>query len=231
MRLAPPLAFLAAVLAWIMVSGLSLGQQGKVVGTVHDLGVTAYPSGVSGCETCHLPHDASGERLWADGAHAEDGPFSGIRPLCYSCHDGTVAAGGAYVFDPGVQEHPVTPGEIGEDCDMCHDPHVPDYGGFLLFPTGANHCKACHAGGSEEDHPLNVGSFTQEYEPQDSHWSPNEGDFSGTRLWDYSGWQSGGYVKCLTCHGAHGTVIDTALLTMGTEDAPGATSLCPNCHR
>ncbi len=232
MRLALPVAFLGVLLAWLMTFGLTLGDQGKVISSEHDLGVVDYRSGVSACETCHLPHDASGESLWARDPHPEGDPFSGSQPLCYSCHDGTVTASGAYTFDLGVAQHPITPGETGEDCDMCHDPHVPDYSNFLLFPAGANHCKTCHALGSDKDHPLNLAVVDAGYAPQDDRWNPNDGDFKGTRLWDASGLQAGGYLKCLTCHAAHGAMTSATLLTMSYRDATSAASpLCRNCHR
>jgi len=231
MRLALPAALVSVLLAWLMTFGLTLGEQGKVISSEHDLGVVANPAGVSACETCHLPHDASGESLWDKDPHPEGDPFSGFKPLCYSCHDGTVVASGAYVFDPGVAQHPSTPEMSPEDCDRCHDPHVPDYGNFLLFPAGANLCKACHAHGNDENHPLNVDASNVGYGPRDSHWSPNDGDVSGTRLWDDNGSQPGDYVKCLTCHAAHGAASSTTLLTMRYRDATSTGSpLCRNCH-
>lgn len=115
---------------------------------------------------------------------------------------------------------------------MCHDPHVPDYSNFLLFPAGANHCKTCHALGSDKDHPLNLAVVDAGYAPQDDRWNPNDGDFKGTRLWDASGLQAGGYLKCLTCHAAHGAMTSATLLTMSYRDATSAASpLCRNCHR
>jgi predicted CXXCH cytochrome family protein len=224
------LASLGALLACIVTFGPTRGQQGKVISSEHDLGV-ASTSGVSACEVCHLPHDLGGESLWAQSPYPEDDFFSGSAPLCYSCHDGTVAAGGAYVFDTGLAQHPVTPGEAGEDCDMCHDAHVPDYGEFLLFSTGANHCRTCHANADDGNHPLNVDAVGHGYPPWDDRWNPNDGDFSGTRLWDMSGWQAGDHVKCLSCHAAHGTLTDTMLLTMRLEEVPGSGALCGNCHR
>jgi predicted CXXCH cytochrome family protein len=231
MRLALPAAFLCALLACLMTFGLTLGEQGKAINSEHDLGVAAYP-GVSACETCHFPHDAGGESLWAQSPYAEGEPYSGIMPLCYSCHDGTVTAGGGYVFDPGLAQHPSTPGKASEDCDMCHDPHTPDYSNFLLFPAGANLCRACHARSYDRFHSLNVDAIDIGYAPEDAKWSPNDGDFSGTRLWDAGGSQAGSYLKCLSCHAAHGAVSTTTLLTMRYRDDISAVSpLCLNCHR
>lgn len=229
MRLAVPLTFLGALLLWLSTFGLALGNQGKVVSSAHDLGVVST-LGVSACELCHPPHDASGESLWPHGPYPEDDPLSGLKPLCYSCHDGTVTVRGAYAFDLVAAQHPTTPGKTRGDCDMCHDPHVPDYGEFLLFPTGANLCKACHAHGSGGDHPLNVDAIDRGYAPQDSLWNPNDGDYSGARLWDVSGSRSGSRIKCLSCHTAHGAPDGTMLLTMSSRETAGAVFLCRNCH-
>jgi predicted CXXCH cytochrome family protein len=226
-----PAAFSALSLALVTTFGMTLGQQGKVISSEHDLGVMAYSAGVSACETCHFPHDASGEPLWAQGPHKEGEPFSGSGPLCYSCHDGTVTPGGSYAFDLDLAQHPTTPGQVGEDCDMCHDPHVPDFSNFLLFPSGANLCKACHAKANDKDHAMNADAIETGYVPQDSQWSPNDGDFSGTRLWDAGGSQSGDLLKCLSCHAAHSAASDDTLLTMSYRDETSSVSpLCRNCH-
>ena len=230
MRLPLLAAFLGMALASLMTFGLTRGEQGRVISSEHDLGVVAYPSGVSACETCHLPHDASGEPLWAQSPHPEGEPFSGSEPLCYSCHDGTVTAG-AYAFDPAVAQHPTTPGEAGEHCDMCHDPHVPDYSNFLLFPSGANLCRTCHARSYDTFHTLNVDAIDSGNVPQDGLWDPNAGDISGTRLWDAGGSAPGDNLKCLSCHAAHGAISGDALLTMPYRDEFSTVSpLCRNCH-
>src|SRR3972149_4918282 len=223
----PALAVAAAVaVAALMTFGLPRGEQGKVVGSQHDLGVAA---GVSACEVCHLPRDASGQLLWSEDPHAGDERFSGIAPACYSCHDGTVTDSGLHVFDVALAQHPVEPGEVGEDCDMCHDPHLADYGNFLLFPAGANLCRTCHAGGGSGGHPVNIEAVAGGDVPRDDSWNPDASDFSGTRLWDEGGSQPGTFLKCLSCHAAHGATSKTLLSI--TADGLGSTSLCANCHR
>jgi len=219
---------LAAALAaaGLMTFGLTWGEQGKVTGSRHDLGVATGTAGVSSCEVCHLPHDASGGLLWEKDPRAGDERFSGIAPACYSCHDGTVAASGLHVFNAALAQHPVKAGEPGEDCDMCHDPHLAEYGSFLLFPAGANLCKTCHAGGGNENHPLNVDAAERDRTPQDDRWDPEAGDYNGARLWDDTGARAGTHVKCLSCHAAHGAASEI-LLSMPTE---GEKSLCANCH-
>ena len=167
--------------------------------------------GVSACEVCHLPRDASGQLLWSEDPHAGDERFSGIAPACYSCHDGTVTDSGLHVFDAALAQHPMEPGEVGKDCDMCHDPHLADYGNFLLFPSGANLCKTCHANGDSVSHPLNVDAAGPGIVPQDDRWDPDAGDFSGTRLWDEAGTRPGTLLKCLSCHAAHGAASESLL--------------------
>ena len=226
-RLIPPLAAIAA-LALALTLTRTMGQQGNVMGSDHDLG----SAGVSACEQCHIPHAAYGDLLWSQPPSSAEGPYSGDRILCYSCHDGTVTPEGSFVFDQMLSQHPVTAGEFGQDCDMCHDAHSPDYGNFLLFPSGANLCKTCHAKATFTDHPSNADAVAAGYVPADSDWDPNAGDFSGTRLWDPQGSQPGNRVKCLSCHAAHGAVKDTALNTMPLNDPETTASpLCQNCHQ
>jgi predicted CXXCH cytochrome family protein len=219
---------LAAVIAGLVLAlaggWLALADQGRVTGTPHD--VAAHGAGaVSSCETCHIPHEASGEALW-DGDPREGDGFSGAEPVCYSCHDGTIASG-AFVFDPETVRHPIDR-DGGEDCDMCHDPHVYDYGNFLTFPSGANLCQACHESAGGSDHPVNVNVHEAGFDPLDTEWGPDEGDTHGTRLWDPSGRPAGEYLKCLSCHAAHGGSTDSLL---ATEDTSGsAPAFCANCH-
>ena len=83
MKLAPAVAFAALLIASLTGAWLALADQGKVVGTAHDLGTHGA---VSSCETCHIPHEARGEIIWEGDARPE-GDFSGLTPLCYSCHE------------------------------------------------------------------------------------------------------------------------------------------------
>jgi predicted CXXCH cytochrome family protein len=225
MKLAPAVAFAALLIASLTGAWLALADQGKVVGTAHDLGTRGA---VSSCETCHIPHEARGEIIWEGDARPE-GDFSGLTPLCYSCHDGTVATG-SYVFDTGVAQHPVER-EPGKDCDMCHDPHISDYGNFLLFPSGANLCQACHEHAGEADHPVNVSLHDVGFSPEDTKWSPDDGDFSGARLWDIIGRPGTEYTKCLTCHAAHAGAGESLLATAVEEGSATASRFCQNCHQ
>jgi len=227
---APAVALVAAAaIAALATFGLTRGEQGKVIGSQHDLGVAAGAAGVSACEVCHLPRDARATLLWSEDPHAGDERFSGIAPACYSCHDGTVTDSGLHAFDVALAQHPVRPGEVGEDCDMCHDPHLADYGSFLLFPAGANLCRTCHAGGGSAGHPVNIDAIAGGHVPRDDSWNPDASDFHGTRLWDEGGSRPGTFLKCLSCHAAHGTA-SKSLLSVAT-DSRGSASLCANCHR
>ena len=208
--------------------GLSLGQQSDVIGSKHDIG----SPGVSACEQCHIPHNAYGDYLWARNPDRADGLYLELKELCYSCHDGTVTDRGDFAFDQNLSQHPTNPGKRGEDCDMCHDAHGADYGNFLLFPAGANFCQSCHGKATSVDHPVDTDSLAAGYAPADAQWDPNVGDSSGTRLWDAGGVQPGTYVKCLSCHAAHGTTPGTQLNTMSYRDPTSTISpLCQNCHQ
>ncbi len=222
MKLAVSIA-IASLLAVSAAGGwLAFADQGRVTDTAHDLG----SPGVSSCETCHVPHEAAGDVLWEDGGPARDEDFSGLAPVCYSCHDGSVATG-SFVFDADTVRHPLDR-EKGQDCNMCHDPHISDYGNFLLFPSGANLCQTCHESASGVDHPVNVNVHDAGFWPLDTEWNPEEGDNSGTRLWDSMGRPGAEYTKCLTCHAAHGGTSENLL---ATEDTHGVgITICQNCH-
>ena len=129
--------------------------------------------GSNPCEYCHIPHGATGAYLWAeplsastlgtgaatqgtnvDQAASGKTPYgSDIKPLCYSCHDGTLVLvsstntkGLTTVFSANhfnhrtqgastlawsggvVTANPVGP---GKDCDRCHDPHDNTTGNYL----------------------------------------------------------------------------------------------------
>ncbi len=143
------------------------------------------PVGTDPCEYCHEPHGATAAFLWKlplsqvlpqkgqqiqgttvdDASVANAGsssitPYgSDIKPLCYSCHDGTVLvpriSGGATTVSVGsmtafstthfnhrttaasavsVSSDPTKNGikaGLGKDCDRCHDPHDDTMGKYL----------------------------------------------------------------------------------------------------
>lgn len=190
-----------------------------IYGTAHDLGSPDTPT----CKQCHTPHDAKGSYLWA---RAPKTGMSGLQSLCFSCHDGSITATGAFIADPGYRNHDVEPGVAGEDCDRCHDPHsatwkFADPAKLPPASQNADLCLACHGVGSIS-HWMGMTDA-----PGDRTWDPYTGDFSGTRLWDETGTAvvptGEAHMKCLTCHAAHGAV-DSGITSM-TYDA-----LCLNCH-
>jgi predicted CXXCH cytochrome family protein len=217
---------IAAAILLLVGAEVVLGLMKDVSGTKHDV---ATP-GVSPCLSCHLPRDPEGQTLWASDPNSS-GAFSGQKPLCFSCHDGTVTATGSYVFESGSPEHLSSPGLKGQDCDRCHDPHETGYGKFIKLPGGANFCQNCHPRAGPSDHPIDVDSRAAGIQPADSDWDPNVGDFSGTRLWDMEGTGPGNFVKCLSCHSPHGGEPDTLINTLAFESSHESfLTLCQNCH-
>jgi hypothetical protein len=133
-----------------------------VSGSKHDVSA----SGGNPCDSCHVPHGAEGPFLWSrgaseltgsgvDGTNTDTGApgqySSDIKPLCYSCHDGTQVFGSGSLLTVGsltvfsenghfnhrttaasyVPAGSSTPTGPGQDCDRCHDPHDDSYWDFL----------------------------------------------------------------------------------------------------
>lgn len=219
--------FVALMIAVLGGAGLVLAEKRKdVSGTRHDV---ATP-GNEACVSCHIPRDSDGELLWAGDPYTRDG-FSGLKPLCYSCHDGTVATIGRYAFAQGYPEHDSVPGLKGQDCDRCHDPHEKGYGKFVKYPGGAGFCVNCHEEAGPDDHPVDVDIGTLEEPPVDTTWDPDAGDSHGTRLWNEDGSGPGDKVQCLTCHAPHGGLPETKMNTLGVSAKHGDfLPLCQNCH-
>lgn len=144
-KLIPLIAAVGAIaLALTMVS---TGQAGKgdIFGTDHDVGSAGNPT----CAQCHTPHKASAMYLWARVPDPDYTGESEILPLCFSCHDNTVANGhfipgaahnhpqGVVEYDPdhvpgSGDEYPITEHARYEssckkcmepDCVKCHDAH------------------------------------------------------------------------------------------------------------
>ncbi|MDI6857455.1 MAG: cytochrome c3 family protein [Dehalococcoidia bacterium] len=229
----------AAALALVMVA---IAQAGKsdVYGSAHDLGSPGVPA----CSLCHVPHNAQGAYLWARDPAAGQGLLS----LCFSCHDGSVTDVGWFIPDPAYASHWTRPGIPGFDCDICHDPHEGDnwkFAGDNIPSTyrNADLCALCHDTGSFT-HPVDVATGL----PADRTWDPYAAppDFSGTLLWDSSGTlpvaEGDAYVKCKTCHVAHGAVRnpggqwEQTLNTMSLYELDAGPPerhlqpLCSNCH-
>ncbi len=148
-KLIPLIAALAAVaLALTMVTAGQAGPpaKGDIFGSDHDTGTPGNPT----CAQCHTPHKAEGMYLWASVPYSPYAGESEILPLCFSCHDGSVASDGSYFVDadhnhpqgtvmydpdhvPGTgDEYPITEHAMYEtsckkcmepDCGKCHDAH------------------------------------------------------------------------------------------------------------
>jgi len=220
------LAVVAVVLVVAIGGERVFGESEDVHGTQHDVA----PPGGSPCVYCHLPREDDGEVLWARDPSA-GGPLSGMKTLCFSCHDGTVAWEGMYAFNTARTMHVTEVGVRGQDCDLCHDLHEAGDGKFLKVAGNANICRSCHEEAGPDDRPVDVDSRAADVEPVDSTWDPDHGDFSGTRLWNREGTGPGDFVKCLTCHATHGGVPETDFNTMPFESSHQEfLPLCLNCH-
>jgi predicted CXXCH cytochrome family protein len=165
------------LLAFASIVSAAPGDHSNVINTVHN--VTRGIPDANPCAGCHIPHDAEGAFLWArtpnpSGGGGSVGPSSttSIKPLCYSCHDGTVAATGFYsVFNPTKANHKTKAADTvitsgpnegqtygpGRDCDLCHNPHDDGNTDFLRYERttslgttvispGGNVCASCHYG-------------------------------------------------------------------------------------
>jgi predicted CXXCH cytochrome family protein len=219
-------ALVAGSLAVALGVTTAYGAFSDIFGSAHDVGSPGNPT----CLQCHIPHDAQGDYLWAMTPSAS---LPGMGSLCFSCHDGAIA--GQWI--PGYANHPVNPGVDGQDCDRCHDAHAGDNWKFAadtLAATfrNANLCGNCH----------NTGSFTHPTDvltnlPIDRTWDPDAAtaDFSGTRLFDSAGDAEvptgDAYVKCATCHVAHGGHGDGMNSMTYADPSSGHAPICENCHQ
>ncbi len=215
-------AFLAALT--LFVGAVAYAGTGDVLGTKHNTGSPGNPA----CNVCHTPHDAKGSYLWARSV----GAGAGLKPLCYSCHDGSVTKKVDVAFDATKVQHPATAGTKGQDCDRCHDSHAKTYMFTTLSNLGANMCSSCHGKTGSVNHPIDV--VDANALPTARAFDPSL-NITGTVLFDQAGsvvvTSGSGYIKCLTCHASHGTVNDK-LTTMATTSAADASSpLCQNCHK
>ncbi len=225
-RLPLTIPLLVSALLVLAGAGIVFGREKDVTGTPHDVATPGNPP----CVSCHIPRDSGGQVLWSNDPRDDSG-FSGLKPLCFSCHDGTVTTVGTYAFDTTRSEHPRTPSVKQKDCDLCHDPHEEGAGKFVKVDGGADLCRECHERAGPSDHPVDVDTRPKGIVPRDATWDAAQGDFTGTRLFDPSGTGPGYEVKCLSCHAPHGGEPDTSINTieLGGSHTPFMT-LCQNCH-
>lgn len=203
---------IAIVLAGVLVLSLPATTFGGVSGSDHDL----TGAGEKLCFACHIPHNALGDKLWAQTPSTT---FSGVQDLCYTCHDGGVTSIGlTTVFDETAQQHK----NVGPDCSgdgACHDVHNQNPNGTGRFAvvteTNNSYCETCHDAtmfsGAEGlgDHTAGLTHFT-----------------------------NGGTFTCNQCHTVHGATAQTtnpAGLTnpiLLDDNQPGAFygAFCISCH-
>ena len=181
-KLIPVAAVVGAVTIALAIVAVGRAGPRDVFNSDHDLGSPGNPS----CKQCHIPHKAKGDFLWArtPGSTAIGGDTG---PLCFSCHDGTVA-GKQYIFAPDTINHPMGPTthlynehDPSRGCVACHDAHDPDFKftwdlmrtGKPQNPDNANICLACHSmthptRGLAPSHPFDV------EDPGDLSWRTAE---------------------------------------------------------
>jgi hypothetical protein len=156
------LVVIVASMAILALPALALAG---VTGSDHDL----TGAGEKLCFACHIPHNALGDKLWAQ---TPSGTFTGVQDLCFTCHDGTpTSIGLTTAFDLSDEQHAV----VGPDCSdgggsACHDVHNqnPNTTGRFLVVTETNnsYCVTCHDGtqfpGAEGlgDHTAGLTHFT-----------------------------------------------------------------------
>jgi predicted CXXCH cytochrome family protein len=225
------LALSAVLVASVFAVGggarVVLGEHKDVADTQHNVASPGTPP----CVYCHVPRDAAGQLLWPGGQPDADGPLSGEKRMCFSCHDGTVTSDRSYVFNPNRPEHVRVPGAEGQDCDRCHDPHGTDNPKFLRLPGDANLCWNCHFRAGPMDHPIGVDAPALGIHPADTSFSPKDSDYNGTRLWNQAGTGPGNLVMCLTCHSPHGGQPGTEMITVIPSSGQGFyQTLCSSCH-
>jgi predicted CXXCH cytochrome family protein len=196
----------------LLVAGDALSDEKRVTGSSHDLAA----AGNSVCASCHVPWAPDSERLWELRVD-DEGPLTGFRRLCFSCHDGTVADLGIHAFDATLPEHFSQPGLRGQDCDRCHDPHREGYGQYIKLPGAANFCQNCHATAGPIQHPTDVEAV------------PLAGA-AGSRLWNLEGTGPGSYIKCLTCHSPNRAVLESGATGIGLLPLERRPPLCLACH-
>jgi predicted CXXCH cytochrome family protein len=251
------------LMAFASIASGASGDHSNVIGTDHDLSI----AGENPCEYCHLPHGAKGDFLWptapsASAAATTVGPASttAIKPLCYSCHDGTpTSAGLTTVFDPTKANHRTKSADTlrtsgskagqpygpGRDCDLCHDPHevqtrhfirTQRIGSTTVIATGGNICASCHtsSNGGMANHANNVDPLLAPTAstPTDQVWDPALLDFSGTRLFN----PTSHLVDNAAGSVVHCETCHTPHGSLTDEDSINAMStedsaLCINCHK
>ncbi|MEA1981509.1 MAG: cytochrome c3 family protein [candidate division Zixibacteria bacterium] len=176
-------------------------------------------SGKDLCMSCHLPHNAYGDKLWFS---APNSTYSDQRSLCATCHDGvTASAGVGTVFDNNSLEQHII---IGGDCsieDGCHDVHTQNpnvTGKFLnsaISKIDNSWCVDCHDGTAFNSAATALGDHT-----------------AGITHFTNTGF------TCYQCHTPHGATAQTTnpvgltnpILLADNQPNAYYGSFCISCH-
>ena len=191
-------AMVVFVVVFVAFAGTALAEydwvnhapdKAMVVNSPHDVNAE------NPCSSCHIPHGANGDFLWArdysssaNGAqdvtsNDDAGTSTAIKPMCYSCHDGTIASVGLKTAFSATHSNHRTRAATAlnssgnaygpnRDCDLCHDPHDDGNTDFLRYERyssrngghwytltpGGNFCSSCHTGNTDmaSNHPIDV---------------------------------------------------------------------------
>jgi predicted CXXCH cytochrome family protein len=210
---------LFAVAGLVLLSLIPATSMAGVVGSSHDLHAGDTTAAV--CATCHIPHNALGEKLWADTV-GDTTAWGLVGALCYTCHDGSVSDSGlTTVFDTTLQQHKTVGSGCSDATGGCHDVHNQNPNGtgqFLLVTQVSNsYCIDCH-----DDNPLRSNSLGD-------HRTSAGGNHKTTATF-----------KCEQCHTPHGataqgnnpgSLTHPILLADNHPSAGSYGAFCVDCHQ
>ena len=148
-------------------SGWTAGSHATSTRTWNGIGTNPWPTtsgatvAANGCENCHQPHSAPGRKFLLHSATEEN--------VCYSCHNGNVAAKNVQAEFNKLSRHSVAnttgthdPAEVAVvgtmhvECVDCHNPHASRTAGTPAGPLTA--VRGVNIGGAA------VNAATYEYE-------------------------------------------------------------------
>jgi predicted CXXCH cytochrome family protein len=197
-----------------ILSVLPATSQAGVSGSVHDVADSTQTL----CGACHIPHNALGDKLWAQ---TPSGTFTGVQDLCYTCHDGSPTSVGktSVFFTDATKEHHKMIGTAA-DCSgdgACHDVHNQNAtsGDFLVVDkTNGTFCETCH-----DDTPFNSNTLGDH--------TAGMNHYMGTTP----------AMSCASCHTIHGAKKQTSAIGSLTHpaliDDNNTTyygDMCIDCH-
>lgn len=197
-----------------------------VVGSDHDLQVSDTAGGTATvCYSCHVPHNAYGDKLWATGVSASDSTdFGDIGALCYSCHDGSLTTiGQATVFNTSLEQHKPLGIGCSDATAGCHDVHNQNAnltGKFLVIDqVDGSYCVDCH-----DDAPY----YTSPAPPGGDHRTTVGGNHQSN---------NDGF-KCQQCHTPHGATkqgtnpgtLTNPILLADNQTGTYYGDFCVSCH-